>query len=61
MSEQNYGFICEICGETDLVMSSLKLSCNYGSNYDGTDLTLSICGNCADRFYKYILEIKERE
>lgn len=58
---QNDSFInknCEICGYNDLVLSSVNLSCNYGSKYDGGRIKLNICSNCADRIYKFIISIK---
>ena len=60
--KQNNSFInknCEICGHTDLVLSSIQLCCNYGSKYDGEQITLNVCSNCADRIYKFITELKE--
>ncbi len=60
--QQNGSFInknCEICGCKDLVLSSVNLSCNYGSKYDGEQIKLNICSDCADRIYKFITIIKE--
>lgn len=54
MSVQNTHFICEICGGYEMVLSSLNLRCNYGSENDGEKLKLHICGNCADRIYECI-------
>ncbi|MBR5022874.1 MAG: hypothetical protein IKY18_06710 [Oscillospiraceae bacterium] len=50
MSVQNTHFICEICGGYEMVLSSLNLRCNYGSENDGEELKLRICGKCADRY-----------
>lgn len=55
--QQNGDFInnkCELCGKTDLVLSNLHLTCNYGSKYDGENLRLDLCGKCIDRLYDYI-------
>ena len=57
MSIQNRSSInknCEICGKSELVLSTLKLCCNYGSKNDGEELTLKVCGSCTDRIYKAI-------
>ncbi len=62
MSIQNHSFInknCDICGKSELVLSSLKLSCRYGSKYDGEELTLNICVNCADKLYEIINKLSE--
>lgn len=52
------GFVCEVCGNTDLVPSNIILECNYGSAYDGERITLAICGNCADRLHDKIIKNK---
>lgn len=55
--QQNGDFInnkCELCGRSDLVLSYLHLICNYGSQYDGEDLRLALCGDCADRIFEFI-------
>lgn len=54
MRLQNTRFICEICGKHDFVLSSLRLRCNYGSENDGEELKLRICGKCADKIYECI-------
>lgn len=54
---QNIGFInnmCELCGSSDIVMSAVRLSCNYGSKYDGEKINLRICGDCADKLFEFI-------
>lgn len=64
MSIQNIIFInknCEICGQPDLVLSSLHLNCNYGSKYDGEEIALNICGVCADRLYENISKKVNKE
>lgn len=43
---------CEVCGRDDLVASELILRCEFGSKNDMEQLTLNICGDCADRFYE---------
>jgi len=62
MNTQNRSFInknCDICGKSELVLSTLNLCCNYGSKNDGEELTLTICGSCADKIYKTI-SVKEK-
>ena len=54
---QNEDFIpeyCELCGKAELSLSVLRLTCGYGSLNDGEDITLNICGDCADRIFEYI-------
>lgn len=56
-NKQNSSFInknCDICGKSELVLSSLKLSCGYGSKYDGETLTIKICSSCSDKVYNFI-------
>lgn len=48
---------CEICGGEDcggVALSRLQLSFGYGSRYDGEQVELTICGDCADKLYKQI-------
>lgn len=55
--QQNGDFInnkCKLCGKSDLVLSNLHLTCNYGSKYDGEDLRLALCGECADKMLEFI-------
>lgn len=62
VSVQNHSFInknCEICGKSELVLSSFNLCCNYGSKNDGEELTLNICGDCADKIYQTIQNLSE--
>ena len=62
VSVQNHSFInknCEICGKSELVLSTLKLCFNFGSKNDGEKLTLNICGDCADTIYETIQRRKE--
>lgn len=64
MNIQNLNFInknCDVCGRSELVLSSLNLSCNYGSKYDGKELTLGLCGSCADKYYEHINITKDKE
>lgn len=60
MKKQNGDFICEICGKPDMVMSEIRLSCNYGSKHDGERVTLSICGACADKIFNVIQKESEK-
>lgn len=58
--ERNRSFIndiCSICGGVDIdnkVLSTITISCGYGSEYDGENNTVNICGKCADRLLKII-------
>lgn len=58
---QNDDFICEICGKRDYVPSELAISANYGSVHDGEQLTLDICGECADAVFNLILKRAEKQ
>lgn len=60
MFESKDSFInkkCEMCGKNDLLLSELRLTCNYGSKYDGERMTIDICGNCADKIYNLIQNV----
>lgn len=64
MLERKLDFIhnsCELCGKAELSLSELHLICGYGSLNDGEDITLNICGDCADRIFGIILKEKERK
>ena len=57
--EQNESFIantCEICGGSDMgyALSELHLICGYGSKYDGKEIRLALCGECADRIFEFV-------
>ena len=52
---------CEICGNSDLVLSEIQLKACYGSRHDGESLTLKICGDCIDRIIDYINRIDEKK
>lgn len=54
MSVQNTGFICEMCGQPDMVASKVILEANYGSVNDGERVTLAVCGNCIDKLFTTI-------
>lgn len=57
MNTQNHSFInknCDICGKSELVLSTLNLCCNYESQNDGEELTLKVCGTCTDKIYNFI-------
>ena len=61
MNIQNHSFInqnCDVCGKSELVLSTLNFNCNYGSKYDGEELILKICGNCTDKIYNFIKQVK---
>lgn len=60
---QNHGFIgkkCEVCGCDTLVFSKVKLTCNYGSKNDGETVSVSLCGECADKIYSILRKGKTR-
>ena len=64
MEERKADFIhnkCGMCGKHELALSVLHLCCGYGSLNDGEVITLSICGDCADRIYAYIQKQREIE
>lgn len=54
--EQNMNFVCEICGQPDMIASRLILEANYGSVNDGERITLDVCGGCIDRLFAVVLE-----
>lgn len=51
MNIPNHGFICELCGQSDLIASIIILKANYGSVNDGEHLELNVCGECIDKIY----------
>lgn len=54
MNIPNHDFICEICGQLDLIASTIILEANYGSVNDGERLELNVCGDCIDKIYDAI-------
>ncbi len=54
MNKPNHSFICEICGQADLIASSIILEANYGSINDGERLEINVCGDCIDKIYDAI-------
>lgn len=54
MKQSNKGFICEICGQPDMVASKVILEANYGSVNDGERLELHICADCIDELFSFI-------
>ncbi len=52
----NHDFICEVCGEKDLVPSIVALRANYGSIHDGENILLCVCGKCIDKIFDSICE-----
>lgn len=57
MVERKADFIhdrCELCSKQEIALSVLRLCCGYGSLNDSEDITLNICGDCADRIYAII-------
>lgn len=50
-----YDKVCERCGQTDLILSQIDIKFNYGSKYDTERISFSVCGECADEIYNYIL------
>lgn len=58
MNKPNHSFICEICGQADLIASTIILEANYGSVNDGEHLELNVCGNCIDELFSTIQAIQ---
>lgn len=58
MSEQNASFICEICGQPDMVASKVILEASYGATNDGERVMLDVCGNCIDKMFSYVQKKK---
>lgn len=66
MEESNRSFIsevgpCELCGGNDVAgvaLSRLRLVFGYGSRHDGDRIEFAICGDCADKIYKMIVQQK---
>ena len=63
MKRQNSNFIsetCELCGRSDLAgtcFSEIILRAGYGSTkYDGTELSMNVCGDCIDRLFDIVLK-----
>lgn len=54
MSVQNTGFICEMCGQPDIVASKVIIEANYGSVNDGERVTLEVCSDCIDWLFSVI-------
>ena len=54
MRVQNTDFICELCGQPDMVASKVILEANYGSANDGGRVTLDVCSNCIDKLFAII-------
>lgn len=54
MQATNTGFICQVCGKTDLIPSLAILQANYGSSYDGETILLHVCGDCVDEIIETI-------
>lgn len=51
---------CQICGSTDIAdmaLSEVVVNAGYGSNHDGQQLRLVVCGECVDRLLE-TLEIE---
>lgn len=48
---------CEVCGGEDCggaALSVLRLTFGYGSENDGERVELALCGDCADRLYRFV-------
>lgn len=45
----NGDFVCEVCGQSDLVPSTVTIQANYGSQHDGETVTVQLCGDCVDK------------
>lgn len=46
----NNDFICDCCGQPEMCLSTITLTANYGSMYDGEKYTLYLCPSCFDSF-----------
>ncbi len=57
--EQNYDFICDVCGRRDLVPSIVTLKANYGSTHDGEHKRLEVCGDCLDWLFEGLVQEKK--
>ncbi len=53
--------ICECCGKRSYSTSKFRLEMNSGSKYDEGDITLSVCGECADRIWHFVLEQSSKQ
>ena len=56
---RNGEFHCEICGGDDYVPSKIAVSASFGSVHDGEQLTLDVCGQCADAVFDLIMSRAE--
>ena len=64
--ESNYSFVngpgrCELCGGDDVpggALSIVKMLFGYGSEHDAESIELAVCGECADKIYKMIVQQK---
>lgn len=61
MQKQNRDFICPVCGKHDLVPSEVMLKARYGSNHDGEQEVIQICGACIDGFFDAIQLNKRKD
>jgi len=68
MEQQNGNFICKcaLCGGAYNFLSEVTMHPNYGSAYDGEQVTIPLCGDCFDEQYRHVravlpkwVEIKE--
>jgi len=50
----NSNFICDVCGKTDLIPSTVVLRAEYGSVHDGENILLCVCGKCIDKIFEMI-------
>lgn len=56
-TKQNNDFVqcrCMTCGGADVnntALSEFVLKAGYGSQYDGQEIRLTLCGKCVDRLF----------
>ena len=55
--------VCECCGESDngYALSELRLTFGYGSENDGEEIRLALCGKCADDMLEILFNRKSGE
>ncbi len=65
MKPSNHRFMerrCEMCGGSDIAnmaLSELILKAGYGSQYDGQEMRVTICGKCVDQLIPALEESRQ--
>ncbi len=56
MAGQNENFICKcaLCGGDYNFLSTVTINANYGSEFDGEQVVIPLCGDCLDEQYRRI-------